>query len=150
MYFVDADGEVVKVERSGDLIRGPYDGLQLVEEVPEDYSDEVTIQSAKDECDLNVLVRRLQAGTPLPEFAPMQYGDVSGVRDIGVIRERLALMRDEFMRVPAEIREEFGNDALAFFEAVGNPSRLGELRERGLIPKSDPVVDEVVQDKPLA
>lgn len=138
MRFVDDDGVVHEVKRDGDLVRGPYDCLQLVFDLPEDFGEVVTVQDAIPECDLNVMVRRWSQGVPGPEFVPGQYGDVTGVRDIADVRSRLGEMSDLFMKVPAEVREKFGNDALAFFEAVGDPSRVGELRELGLIAQEEP------------
>lgn len=98
--------------------------------------DSRTQQQFKDECDINVLVRRfgLTGVMPTNPRIPMQ-GDFTGVSDyqsaVNAVREAM----DGFMELTADVREYFKNDPqnlLRFMQDAGNRDKAMEL---GLIPK---------------
>lgn len=99
-----------------------------------------TIQSSKDECDINVIVRRFGVTGQLPgNFRPPSYGDYSGVGDFKTAMNAVREGEESFMRLPSGVRKRFGNSPQAFLEFATNPDNLEDLRKMGLaIPK--PVV----------
>lgn len=70
-------------------------------------------QSEKEAADINTIVRRFGITGQMP-FGPRGgvYGDFTKVpTDFHSAREILAQAEKDFMQLPAEIREKFGNDA---------------------------------------
>lgn len=104
-----------------------------------------TRQEFADECDINTLMARYEAGGAIthvnraePVFADLtQYPDFRGALDM--MREA-SLM---FASLPAKVRREFDNDASAFVDFAQNPENIGKMREWGL------AAPEVVPEPPL-
>lgn len=93
----------------------------------------LAVQDALEESDINTIVRRFGLTGQLPSDvrAPV-YGDFT---DIGTYHEAMnaVLAADEaFMRMPADVRARFGNDAGAFVDFCSDPKNLDELRKLGL------------------
>jgi phage internal scaffolding protein len=61
-----------------------------------------------------------------------QYGDYSEVNEYRESLEMVNRANDNFMQLPAEIREMFGNDAGTFFEFATNPENEKKMVELGL------------------
>lgn len=101
-----------------------------------------TIQSSKDECDINVIVERFGINVLAPvDLSKLQFGDAS---DITELREKLDIVKnaaEEFMKIPPLVRERFGNDPLRFVEECGDEKNLPKLRELGL---ANPIVEAPV------
>jgi len=112
--------------------------------------EDLTIQSAKDDCDINVIVRRFGVTGTMPQNvrAPMT-GDFSNVGDFQTAMNAVDVARDSFMQMPAELRAELGNDPARFIrwcEDTGNNERL---KKYGLLKPGDPpVVPPVVPPPP--
>lgn len=70
----------------------------------------VTKQSHKDECDINVIIRRhLDYGVELPEAVEAQFLDTTGMdfqESMNANRE----LQEAFMDLPADFRLSLGND----------------------------------------
>lgn len=115
----------------------PVEGVKFVE-------PSRTKQSFKDECDINLLMKRY--GTvPAPTRVP-QFGDFS---EIGTFFDaRLAVLEaeQEFMTLPAKVRSRFDNDPgklLAFLEDERNRAEaisLGLVEARA-VPGPEPEAD---------
>jgi len=142
--YVDIrDGEVYDVGEPlldgslfGDAARGPDSPYRLVEDF--DPGESLTLQGELPESDLNTLVRRWQAGQPMPAFKPAQFGDVSAVADMMTIQQRLIDVRAAFMTLPADVRLSFGNNPLELAEFLSDPANVDEARQLGLFGADEP------------
>lgn len=100
------------------------------------------VQSAKDDADINVIVRRFRVTGYLPTAAKLPtYGDFTGVSDYRTAMDAVRKAAEGFMELPASIRERFGNDPQQLLEFCSKPANQEELRKLGLAPKiSKPIV----------
>lgn len=93
-----------------------------------------TKQSFKDECDINVILKRFEATGQLEHVAKRapSYGDVPAL-DFREAMDLVVKARADFAQLPSAIRDRFGNDPgqlLAFLEDPKNREegvRLGIL-----------------------
>jgi len=98
-----------------------------------------TKQSFKDECDINVIVRRfgVTGVAPGTTKVPM-YGDFSDVGDFSTCVDRMMQAQANFDTLPSDVRRRFRNDPQEFLEFCSNPGNLDEMRKLGLaIPKKE-------------
>ena len=96
-----------------------------------DYSDGKTVQSFKDETDINKLLARAQrAGTlsHLEEFEGV-YGDFSDF-DFFTAQTTIARGYEIFDKLPSEVRKEFHNSPQAFYEYVNDPANQADLAKK--------------------
>lgn len=111
-------------------------GLETGISVPPE--EDMTVQSFKDDADINVLVRRFGVTGNLPAArAEPFYGDFSSV---GTYQEALDRVREAeaaFLTLPGEVRERFRNNPGALISFVGNDANLEEARRMGLVKKPD-------------
>lgn len=97
----------------------------------ETENDNRTVQSFKDQTDINTIVgRAARAGTlsHLEQWGGT-YGDFSDF-DFFEAQTKLAQAREIFDQLPSEVRREFANDPSQFFAYANDPAnadRLGEL-----------------------
>lgn len=120
----------------------------------------MTIQSEKDNCDINVIMNRYATcGTPLPYRAdgvqPV-YADVSELGDYMENYQRCKQAEEMFNALPSALRKELDNNPanlLPFIQDKNNESRCIEF---GLInkpvveaPKAPTVVDSSVPSVPV-
>lgn len=128
---------------NGELIRDVY-----VEHAPVDLfcpDDGMARQEFADECDINVLMSRYERTGVLNHYnagAP-QYLDVTDVPDLARSFEILDAAETAFMRLPATVRREFGNDPIRFVEYASDPANVGRMREWGLAAPA-PVADAII------
>lgn len=96
--------------------------------------DSLALQSAKDECDINVIVKRFGLTGVLPQgFRMPVYGDFVDVPDTYQGALEIVRTADEaFMRVPPQIRARFNNDPGEFMDFCSDPSNIEELKKMGL------------------
>lgn len=118
------------------------------------FGESKAIQSAREDCDINVLVARfgITDGAIPPAVAdPRFYGDFSDVVDFRDALDRTRAAQEHFDALPASIRERFLNDPLRLYEFVSQESNADEAVELGLLSRRpDPEVAtvRVVQDAP--
>lgn len=93
-------------------------------------------QSAKDECDINIILKRMASGVH-PNFAERQaqYGDfttsATSYHDaLNVVAESNAA----FAALPAEVRARFHNNPAELLDFVHDRKNLEEARTLGLVP----------------
>lgn len=111
----------------------------------------LAIQSAKDEADINTIVRRFGLTGELPSDVAMpRSGDFAGVPDFHGAMNLVRQAQEEFLRVPAEIRARFGNDPGAFIAFCEDPANLEEARRLGLAKPVAPTVASSGGDAPAA
>lgn len=114
----------------------------------------MTRQSFKDQCDINVIMRRFskrQTSDFLRQFNGYvggQFGDFSNVLDYRSALDQVRRADDVFMALPAVVRKEFDNDAAAFLDFCHDPRNSDRLVEMGLAePKPQPVVKVSSEEK---
>lgn len=110
----------------------PY-RLEVVAEIT---GETMTRQEFADECDINQIMARYEkaGGTfPLPPNGsePVYY-DFVGMPDLRQSIDAMIEADEAFMRLPAQVRKEFDNDAVRFVEFAQNRDNLDKLREWGL------------------
>ena len=101
-----------------------------------EYKDGRTKQSFKDQCDINKILKKaaVKGGlSHVQKYPEAIYGEFDQDVDLLTARNRIAQADKIFMDLPAEVRREFNNDALAFIQYAGHPDNAGKLTE--LIPE---------------
>jgi hypothetical protein len=101
----------------------------------------MTRQEFAEECDINSIMRRYEghvSGGPgnLPPVAGTgMYIDFAEMPDnLMDYLQKIKDAENAFMTLPAVVRKEFENDALAFVDYASNPENLDQMREWGLAP----------------
>lgn len=110
----------------------------------------LTQQSAKDECDINIIVSKAKQGADLSQqMRKPIYGDFT---DLPSYRESLLMVnkaRDMFMSFDAEVRKRFANDPGLMLDFLNDPKNRDEAIKLGLVkapeaPKpEDPMLSEM-------
>lgn len=115
-----------------------------------------TLQQFKDEADINVLIGRyMRTGfyynpmqTPTQKRMP-QFGDYSALGDFQEQQQRILDVYDDFARLPAKVRERFGNNPALFVEFAGDPANTEECIKLGIFERekaaAEPVAAEAVK-----
>lgn len=119
--------------------------------------DSLAVQSAKDETDINTIVRRFGLTGELPGDVDMpQSGDYAGIGDFHSAMNVIRKAEEEFLRVPAEIRARFVNDPQRFSDFFNDPENQEEAIKLGLATRKpvpvppEPMLVKVVPDtKPV-
>lgn len=122
--------------------RGSEYDRERVQMVP--VGDSLTKQSFAEECDINVIMARIQRGIPLPvmNLEPM-YADFSDGLTYQEAMNAVVAAQATFNQVPAEIRARFGNDPAQFLDFVVDPANKDELIKMGLAAAGEPVAPVV-------
>lgn len=95
-----------------------------------------TVQSAKADSDINVIVKRFRVTGQMPgSFRMPQYGDYEGVNDFQSAMNALRAAEEGFAQLPADVRKKFGNDPQNFLDFVSNPENADAMVELGLATK---------------
>lgn len=99
-----------------------------------------TIQSMKEEADINTIVKNFGVTGQLPTGVRVpEYGDFMVVDDYRSALEALTSAEKSFMAMPAEVRDRFKNDPQEFLEFCNDARNLDEMRKLGLaVPLPDP------------
>lgn len=113
--------------------------------------ESLTIQSAKDEADINTIVRRFGLTGELPGDVQMpQSGDFTNAVDFHACMNLVREAQDEFLRVPADIRARFLNDPARFMAFVEDDANRLEAERMGLLKPPvgvpEPLLVRVVPD----
>lgn len=94
----------------------------------------LTLQSAKDDCDLNLIVdRMIKTGEQLPAASIQDYGDFTGAEDYHTLMNKLIDAQDAFSTLDAPIRERFNNDPGQLFQFLNNENNRQEAINLGLL-----------------
>lgn len=113
----------------------------------------LTQQSAKDECDINIIIDRIKRGADLPttQTATPMYGDFTEIPTD--LRDCLNIVRkaDEvFMNLDAKVRARFSNDPVLFLDFLNDPKNRNEAIELGLVQAPPKAVVETPVSQPQA
>ena len=95
------------------------------------YTDGVTKQSFKDECDINKILFRAQKAGTLSHLQTYE-GTYADFADFDFLEAQLNLTRgrEVFDSLPSELRSEFHQSPQDFFDYVNDPANVDSLREK--------------------
>lgn len=146
--YIDEFGEV----RAGVFLRTEFNyDMDEVSEVSglrcED--DSLAVQSSKDECDINTIVRNFGLTGQLPDNVKVPIsGDFVDVTDYQSSLNAVIAADRAFMELPSSIRKRFDHDPQKLMDFVADAGNREAAIELGLIPKpvpsAGPVKVEVV------
>jgi len=113
---------------------GVYDQEEASKEAGLECGDVTpTIQSAKDECDINTIVRRFGlTGQLPPAMVAPQYGDFTGISDYQSALNAVIAAEESFMQMPADVRNRFENDAGRFLAFCYDEKNAAEMEKMNL------------------
>lgn len=95
----------------------------------------LTQQHFKDETDINVLLQRFNITGQLPQGVRMPtYGDFSQVYDYHSAANAIAVAKESFDQMPADLRARFGNNPAKFVEFCSDDKNREEAVKMGLVP----------------
>lgn len=100
----------------------------------------MTSQAEKDNCDLNVLVRRFGVGPLMKPVDAKAFGFLSSELDLRTALQTVADAESAFMSLPASVRKRFDNDPLGLLAAIQDPTRRLELEELGVFKAAVPPI----------
>lgn len=131
-------------------IRSPYnyDQAQASVLAGVEFEDDGhgAIQSAKEECDINVIVKRFGIGGEMPQSLRMPMsGDFTGITDFHTAMNLVVQAQEEFMRLPAEMRVRFNHDPQELVSFLQDEKNVEEARKLGLVNMPPEKTRDVVQ-----
>lgn len=100
------------------------------------YKDGRTKQSFKDQCDINKILKKAEVAGGLShvqKYDKAVYGEFDGEFDLLTAMGKIQKAEEIFSELPAEVRSEFQNNALAFVKFAGDPANNDKLID--LIPE---------------
>lgn len=107
-----------------------------------------TQQSFAEECDINVIVRRIGIGNDVPQNLHMvMQGDFTEVTDYQSAMNLLVAARESFDAQPAAVRSRFDNDPAKFVDFTSKRENFEEAVKFGLV---RPEVAAAVAEKAAA
>jgi hypothetical protein len=102
--------------------------------------------SFKEECDINVIVRRFGVTGQLPNnIRTPTYGDFTNIPTFHEAMNACRGAEESFMKLRSDIRAKFGNDPGAFVEYCSDPENREQLKKWGLTE----VTEEKVSPRPV-
>lgn len=124
--------EIKLQQNNPPTIRLNYDHIQT----PgiDKFSPSLTKQSMKDECDLNIILKKYQSTGILPDMIKTdpQYGDFSAVPDYQSALDIINKAELQFSSLEAQVRIRFQNDPAEFLAFATDPKNSEELIKMGL------------------
>lgn len=109
----------------------------------------LTQQSAKDECDINLIIERAKRGADIAHVTDRtpQYGDFTEIPTD--LRECLIAVKkadEAFMSLDAQVRRRFDNDPVLLLDFLHDPKNREEAISLGLVaPPPVKAVESVVE-----
>lgn len=97
-------------------------------------------QHCKNECDVNVIMRRYEKSGILPHMRDSKnarYGSFDSIPTFQEAQNHIVAANHAFSLLPAKIRDRFSNDPVKYFEFVNDPSNSKELVALGLATARD-------------
>lgn len=92
-----------------------------------------TQQSQAEEADINVIVKRFGVTGVLPQNVQVPLNvDFDATFDYRTALDLIREADQAFMKMPAEVRSRFENDAGLFVDFVSDPANIEEVRKLGL------------------
>lgn len=106
-----------------------------------DITEDATHQEFKDECDINRIMKKYNGVVP-GAVAPPSFVDVSNVGDFLAVNIKMKEVEEDFMSLPATVRERFKNSPIALLEFVSDKANRDEAIKLGLVNAPPPVKGE--------
>jgi len=103
-------------------------------------SKSMTQQQFRDECDINVIMKRYERSGTLPEGisgAQPQFGDFSDVPDFQTIQNTVVAVQMAFNRLPASTRARFDHSPQKALDFLSNSENTPEAFKLGMISQED-------------
>lgn len=105
-----------------------------------DLTESLTVQSQREEADINVLLRRFGVTGLVPQRTlPPLSGSFENVGSFTEAMQLVVEAKRSFMSLEAETRYRFRNDPALFVAFCENPANIEELRKLGLAPPKEVV-----------
>lgn len=100
----------------------------------------LTKQEFKDECDVNLILRRYQDAPPRAWSNPprLRYGDFAEANDFLDAQLLVKQAEEQFNSLPAELRDRFANSPSRFLDFLHRPENAAEARKLGLLNPEPP------------
>lgn len=95
----------------------------------------LAIQSAKDECDINIMLERMSRGI-LPDISNLTplFGDfTNSANDYHDALNTVIAAQEAFFELPANLRSRFDNDPEKLLAFLGDSSNRAEAMKLGLL-----------------
>lgn len=111
-------------------------GKKVAVQLEFDFSQGLTEQHHKDDCDLNIIVKNYVRTGQLPtnQSGPGVFGDFSGApEDYAEAVRMLDEARTAFAALPSNVRKRFNNDPQQLFAFLDNPDNRAEAEKLGLV-----------------
>lgn len=113
-------------------------------------------QSFKDDCDINLIVKRHAQRGLWDHINPVEpkYGDFSKATDLQTAIELVTAAEESFFELPAAVRTVVDNDPVQFLNALADEDGFRDLVEAGLPTETQPepikteTTETVVEDTP--
>lgn len=113
--------------------------------------ESLTVQSEKEEADINVLVKRFGLTGELPtDVRAPTYGDFTDVWDFRSAQDAIISARNAFNEMPAEVRARFNNDPALFVDFCSDGKNVEEMIRLGLAVKVESLEPAVDKKQPKA
>lgn len=100
----------------------------------------LAVQAAKEETDINVIIKKYLLTGETPELRQGIYADVSELTDLAEALRQVQEAQEAFMMLPADVRRYFDNDPVKLVAFAQDPANLDKAIELGLAPRK-PVSD---------
>ena len=114
-----------------------------------DNTESMTQQSFKDECDINVILRRFAVTGELPDNIRVpQYQDFEEVFDFHSAMNVVRAATEAFDSMPSEVRERFANDPGRFVAFTMDESNYDEALKLGIVNPRPPKVEQALPVAP--
>lgn len=114
-----------------------------------EFSPSMAIQSARDECDINNIIRKHAVGIPVTHVVDghQVFGDFSDVEDFQTAQQRVIEAHEAFASLPAHIRRRFDDDPTNLIAFVSDENNLDEAIKLGLCEAKKVAEDNNVPQK---
>lgn len=105
-------------------------------------SETKTVQSGKDDADINVIMKRFGVTRVMPLSGPLpRYEEYDEVFDFQSAMNTVNAAKRAFMELPAAFRKRLGDDPQEFLKFVQDEGNRAELEKLGLIIKKPEIKD---------
>ncbi len=122
--------------KSKSKFRLPYDGVShSSRSYVSEFGDIVpTVQSFKDDCDINVIMdRHAKTGLHSRSSLPLYQGDFASLPDFQEAQDIVRKATESFESLSPSLRARFANDPKILLSFLNDPANLEEARKLGLV-----------------
>lgn len=109
-----------------------------------------TKEAFKDECDINMIMRKYMKTGQLPDMIKEnpRYGNFADALDYQESLNMVLFAQEQFLALPSQVRERFGNDPAQFLAFATDPRNGGEMIKMGLATPSKDQAPKVPDNPP--